>query len=212
MCKKMTILLALMISIFAFSGCSISEKLADRDADIYEKIHHHYSKMERYSATLSFTMYSNKTQNQYKAEQKAIGNDKFYTKITSDKSALCVTTITNGPNTKTWMEGGDYTLTVPSVEASGLMFVNRFFADYYSSEETALAVGSVANGNVTLLETELPHNPSGFSKASLTVHNETLMPKTLTIYDFGGKEVLKGEFTEFIYNDKAVEETAFSTD
>ena len=212
MCKRIFVLLALMTTVCTISACSVRGGFGDRDMDIYEKIHRYYSEMERYSAKLTFTVFSNKTENQYMAEQKSIGNDKFYTTITNGDRALSVTTITNGEKTKTLTEGSDYSLTVPSAEVTGLLFVNRFFTAYYSSEETVLTAGGAAKGNVTVLETELSLNRTNFAKMTLTVDNKTLAPKTLTVYDLGGKEVLKGEFSEFIYNDKAVEEAAFSTD
>lgn len=213
MCKRaLLVFLALMTSVCTLTACDGNRRLGDRDMDIYEKIHNYYSKMERYSACLKFTVYSNKTENVYIAEQKSMGNDKFYTKVTGSDSALSVTTITNGEKTKTLTEGSDYTLTVPSADTTGLLFVNRFFAAYYSSEETALMVNGAGRGNVTVLETELSPKQANCAKATLTVNNKTLAPETLTIYDMGGKEVLKGEFSEFSYNDKAVEEAVFSTD
>ncbi len=213
MCRKTgTVLLALMISLVALSACRPIRGMTNRDMDIYERIHCYYNEMERYSATVRFTVYSNKTENTYIAEQKSAGADKCYAKTVPENGGPCVTTITNGETTKTLAEGSDYTLTAPSAETMGLLFVNRFFSDYYASEETSLAVNGTARGNSTVLETEYTPKRANCAYLSLTVNNKTLAPETLTVHDMGGNVVLKAEYTDFRYNDKTVEDSVFSTE
>lgn len=209
MCKKAKFL-ALMISICMLSACGQSY-LHDSDMDIYEKIHRYYSEMESYSSTLTITAYSNKTENTYHAEQKALGNDKFYMKIRADQGDLSITTVENGGKVKTATDGSDFSVTVPSHEGTGLLFVNRFFAKYYASEDTVLAVNGGENGHVTVLETALSENNPRFAQAKLTVDNKTLSPIRIEVTDRKGSTILKGEFSDFIYN-ATVDETVFSTE
>lgn len=209
MCKG-TRLLALMISICTLCACSRSY-LSDRDMDIYEKIHRYYSEMESYSATVHITAYSNKTKHSYVAEQKVLGQDKCYTKISSEQEDLTVTTIENNGKVKTTTQGSNYSVTVPSHEGTGLLFINRFFAKYYASENTSLSVNGGTKGTATILETELSEDNPYFAQAKLSIDNKTLAPIRLEITDMGGKTVLEGEFTDFRYND-TIDEDMFSTE
>lgn len=212
MCKKLiSVFLTLMISVFALSACG-GNRLSDSDMDIYEKIHTYYSKMESYSANVTFSCFSNKSENKYTAEQKAMGNDKFFIKVSNPDSTLSVTTIANGAKTKTLTDGTDYSVTVPTADTTNLLFVNSFFKTYYSSEETYLAVNGAGKGNVTVLETDISPKSANSAKVSLSVSNKTLAPVNLTVYDMGGKVVLSAEFSNFQYNDKSVTDTDFTTD
>lgn len=209
MCKKLCLVfLTLMIS-FSTHGCTIKH-FSDRDMDIYEKIHRHYSKMEGYSAVFAFEVISNKTEKQYVARQKTLSPDKFYTKVKSENSGLTVTTITNGEKTKTLTEGSDYFVTVPTAEHLGLLFVNRFFSAYYGSEETALIVNHAGTGNVTVLTTDLSALDTVYQTATLTIDNKTLSPVELTLKDEAGTPLLHGTYKDFQYNDKTLEESIFA--
>ena len=209
MCKKLCLIfLALMISLGAY-GCAI-EHFSDRDMDIYEKIHKHYSKMNSYSAVFEFEVTSNKTEKQYTAIQKTLSPDKFYTNVQSKNSGLAVTTITNGNKTKTITEGSDYFVTVPTAEHLGLLFVNRFFSTYYGSEETALVVNRAATSHVTVLTTDLSALDTVYETATLTIDNKTLSPIELSLKDKEGTPLLCGTYKDFRYNDKTVEESIFS--
>lgn len=208
MCKKVT-LLALMISICMLSACRPSY-LHDEDMDIYEKIHRYYNEMESYSSDLTITAYSNKTENTYHAVQKSTGHDKFYMQITSDQKDFSVTTVENSGIVKTTTDGSAFSVTMPTREGTGLLFVNRFFAKYYASEDTVLLVNGRENGSVTVLETALSENNPRFATATLTVDNQTLAPVRIELADRNGNTILKGEFSHFIYND-TIEEHLFST-
>lgn len=213
MCKKLIILLTLMTSVFVFSACGSGSLLSDNDMDIYEKIHTYYNNMESYSARVKFTVFSNKTQNTYTAEQKALGNDKFYVKVSSEDSGLSVTTISDGEKTKTVADGTDYSITLPTTEKLNLMFINSFFKTYYSSEDTSLAVNNSDNtGNTTLLETVLSPMTTGAAKVTLSIDNKTLSPVCLTVFTLEGTPAIKAEFSDFKYNDKSISINDFTTD
>lgn len=212
MCRKTRLIfLTLMISVFVFSACG-EKILSDNDMDIYEKLHTYYNNMESYSANVTFSCFSNKTENKYTAEQRAMGNDKFYMKVSTCDSDMSVTTITNGSVTKTLTDGTDYSVTVPSANVTDLLFINNFFKAYYASEDTCLAVNSSDKGSVTVLETEIVSKSSNMARASLSVSNKTLEPQALTIYSAGGNVVVSAEFSDFRYNDKSINNSIFTTD
>ncbi len=208
MCKK-RFLLALTISVFCFSGC-VSGGFLDSDMNCYEKIHAYYNKMERYSATVSLTVLSNKTENQYTMQQKAMGHDRFFSHIKHEKNDISVTTITNGKQTQTVTEGTDYSVTLPTHGETNVLFLNSFFKTYYASENTYLKVNGTENESVTVLETELNLTHTSVSKAALFVDNKTLSPLKLVLYDYGEKAIVTAKFSDFIYNDKAVNEEVFT--
>ncbi len=211
MCKKVIALLALMTTVLAFSACN-GATLHDSDMDIYEKIHTYYNKLQRYSADVTFTCYSNKTENHYTATQKALGNDKFYIKVETPEQNGFVTTITNGETTKTVADSSSYSLTVPTKETMHFLFINHFFKSYYASEDTYLAVNSGASSNVTILETAVFPAKRDAAKIALSIDNKTLAPVSLTVYSPGGSVTMSATFSNFKYNDKSVQDTDFTTD
>ena len=210
MCKKILVLfLTLMISLSLF-GCS--RPFWDSDMDIYEKIHKYYSKMSSYSADLDFTVYSNKTENQYFVSQKAIPPDKFYTRVTDPKGTFSITTVTNGQLTKTNSDSSEYSLTVPSQEYLSLLFVNNFFNAYYSSEETSISVDSSAiKSDKTILDVFIPDNNLAIKKVSMSIDNKTLAPVSLTVYNSDQKVLISAKYENFKYNDK-IDDSVFSID
>lgn len=198
MCKKLFVL-ALMISLCMLTACGKSY-LHDREMDIYEKLHRYYGEMEQYSATLELTVYSNKTQNTYIAHQKAT-DERLFMQISSCNSDLTVTTREQDGKVTTQFEGSDYTACLPVGTDSGILFLNRFFEAYYTSEDTALMVNGPTAGSVTRLETALPHANPQIACAVLTVDNNTLAPVSIALSDALGNTVITGVYTDFTYND-----------
>ena len=211
MCKKVTALLTLMITLLSLSGCK-SQSFGDSNMDIYEKIHAYYSNMDRYSANVAFTCYSNKTENHYTAAQKAMGNDKHWIRVQTPAENFSVTTVTNKDKTKTLADGSSYTVTVPTSDVTNFLFVDQFFSRYYASEDTCLSVTGGAEGNVTLLETPLFPVNNKDAKITLSIDNKTLAPVSLTVYSHGGTVTLSATFSDFKYNDKEIKDSDFTTD
>lgn len=215
MCKKAVCLfLTLTISLCLFSACQ-SIRMKDSDMDIYERIHAHYSKMTCYSARAELTVLSNKTENRYTMEQKAMGLNKFYAK-TQNEDGLGMTLICDGQTTKTLTVSSDYSVTLPYRDVQHLLFVNSFFKAYYASEETAITVngapGGAPDANVTVLETEIVPKSTQFAYAALTIDNKTLAPLKLTLYGMGKSATCVLTYSDFSYNDKSVSDAVFTTD
>lgn len=210
MVRKVFILfLTLMISL---SLCACTRDFRDRDMDIYEKIHKRYNSLTSYSADVSISVFSNKTENQYFLSQKFCAPDKFFTRATDKAATFSVVTITNGTKTKTYADGSEYSLVVPSNDFLSLLYVNNFFSAYYLSEETALSVNaSLSESDQTILSLELSDNDSVVHSASLSVDNKTLIPHTLTLYNADGEKLLIATYQNFKFNDK-IDLSVFDTD
>ncbi len=209
--KFLAVFLALTISVLCLSSCT-ANSFSDSDMDIYEKIHKYYNKMESYSARLNFTVISNKTQNEYVATQKALGNDKFWIEVKDEKNNLSLTTILNGTKAKLLSDESSLSVAVPTKDILSLLFVNSFFDNYYASEETSLLVNSLNGGNFTTLETELSVENSKAKYITLSINNKTLSPEKIEICDIGKKVWLTGTFSDFKYNDNSINDSVFDTD
>ena len=209
--KFLAVFLALTISVLCLSSCT-ANSFSDSDMDIYEKIHKYYNKMESYSACLNFTVISNKTQNEYVATQKALGNDKFWIEVKDEKNNLSLTTILNGTKAKLLSDESSLSVAVPTKDILSLLFVNSFFDNYYASEETSLLVNSLNGGNFTTLETELSVENSKAKYITLSINNKTLSPEKIEISDIGKKVWLTGTFSDFKYNDNSINDSVFNTD
>ena len=209
--KFLAVFLALTISVLCLSSCT-ANSFSDSDMDIYEKIHKYYNKMESYSAHLKFTVISNKTQNEYVATQKALGNDKFWIEVKDEKNNLSLTTILNGTKAKLLSDEISLSVAVPTKDILSLLFVNSFFDNYYASEETSLLVNSLNGGNFTTLETELSVENSKAKYITLSINNKTLSPEKIEISDIGKKVWLTGTFSDFKYNDNSINDSVFNTD
>ena len=194
----------------SLSACS--DSLSDRDMDIYEKIHKHYNKMESFSADLDLTVFSNKTKNRYFVSQKYQSPDKFFTRVTDDDATFSVTTITNKDKTKTYADGSEYSLTIPSEEYVSFLFLNNFFKAYYLSLETSLSVdSSLTKTDKTILSVELSENEYCIETISLSIDNKTLSPHTLTAYGTDKNELFVAKYDNFKFNEK-LDDSIFNTD
>lgn len=195
------LLLALMI-ILCPVGCTGRIRLSEQDANVYEKIHRYYSKMERYSARVRLTVKGNRTENEYLLEQYAEGNDKTLARIILPEELAGAETISNGERFMIRFAPIGTETGLETAEETDCLFVNRFLSRYYQSEETALTVnGTNGETGTTLLETELPSGKALYRKASMLIDNKTLAPKNITLYDMGGNIVSVAEFEKFVYND-----------
>ena len=194
--------LALMI-ILCLSGCASHVGTGDREAGIYEKIHHYYRKMKSYSARVRLTVKGNKTENVYETEQYVKGDTKSLVRVISPEDIRGTETVTNGEKTMVRKGTSDANaLFVSGGEIMDICLASTFFQYYYRSEETAVSVsGKTDDSGTTLLETELMPMSADRKKATMLVDNKTLAPKTITVYDAGGNIVVMAEFLSFVYND-----------
>lgn len=196
-----------MISLSAV-GCTRS--FSDRDMDIYEKIHKHYNKLESFSADIDLTVFSNKTENRYFVSQKFKAPDKYFTRVTDGDGTFSVTTITNHDKTKTFADGSEYSLIIPSEEYVNLLFINHFLKAYYMSKETSISVdSSLTKSDKTILDVKLSDNDLSIKSISLSIDNKTLLPHSLTACGTDDKKLFVATFDNFNYNDK-VDDSIFN--
>lgn len=205
--KKCGLLLLTLMIILGGVGCTDKTQLSKMDADVYEKIHHYYSRMESYSAQVRLKVKGNKTENEYVMEQYAKGNDKYMTRVISPEALKGTETITNGEKSVMRFPQANLEEETKTTQDIDYSFVNHFLRSYYQSEETVLEVSGADNaGGTTLLETELTSGSARHSKASMLVDNKTFAPKNITVYDMGGNIVFIAEFEKFVYNDTIKDE------
>lgn len=198
-----------MISL-SVAGCNRS--FSDRDMDIYEKIHKHYNKLESFSADIDLTVFSNKTENRYFVSQKFKTPDKYFTRVTDDNGTFSVTTITNCDKTKTYADGSEYSLIIPSEEYVNLLFINNFLKAYYMSKETFISVdSSLTKSDKTILDIKLSDNDLSIKSISLSIDNKTLSPHSLTACGSDNKKLFVATFDNFKYNDK-IDDSIFNID
>lgn len=198
-----------MISL-SVAGCNRS--FSDRDMDIYEKIHKHYNKLESFSSDIDLTVFSNKTENRYFVSQKFKNPDKYFTRVTDGDATFSVTTITNCDKTKTFADGSEYSLIIPSEEYVNLLFVNNFLKAYYMSKETFISVDtSLTKSDKTILDINLSENDMSIKSVSLSIDNKTLSPYTLTAYGTDDKKLFIATFDNFNYNDN-IDDSIFNID
>ncbi len=206
---KLFALALMIIAAAALVACGHRMNFSDEDMDIYEKIHRYYSKMESYSAQVTLTVKGNKTENIYKLEQYAKGEDRTLSRIVSPEELNGLETVTNGEMAQVRF-GGEKPrqLDVTASKDMDCTFISYFMRYYYQSEDTVIQVntGQENTEGTTLLETELPPVSARRSRASLLVDNRTLAPKCITVYDMGGNIVLIAEFDKFVYNDTIQDE------
>lgn len=195
------LLLALMIILCLF-GCTGRIRLSEQEANVYERMHHYYNKMECYSARVRLTVKGNRTENEYLLEQYAKENDKTLARVILPEELGGTETISNGEQSLIRFAPIGNETRLENSKETDCLFVNRFLCLYYQSEETVLTVnGSNDENGTTLLETELPSGNVLYRKASMLVDNKTLAPKNITLYDMGGNIVSVAEFEKFVYND-----------
>ncbi len=209
MCKRLTLIFLTLMMSLSVCGCST---LSDSDMDIYEKIHKTYNKLESYSSDLDLTVFSNKTKNRYFISQKTVDPDKYYARVTDEAGTFTVTTVSNNGVTKVSADGSEYSLTVPCEDYLGILFVNAFLREYFSSEDTLMSVDkSITKSDKTVMEVAISKKELNLSRATLSFDNKTLAPDTITIYDLDNKVVAKGKYENFKPNDK-IDESVFSID
>ncbi len=190
---------------FLFTSCESITILSDSDADIYAKIHNRYSKMESYTAEVTLTVISNKTEKTYKVKQGYLSPDKMVANFldTGAKAIIKEKNVT--------LSYGENLVTLPASSDINYLFINEFFKMYYMSQSTALSVASHDRGSTTRLETELISPTSHRYKSVLTINNKTLNPERLSVCDMSGKDVLFADFHSFVYNDK-IDENEFTNE
>lgn len=179
------------------TSCKGVIMLTDSEADIYAKIHKRYAAMDSYTAEVTMTVKSNKTESSYRLRQQYLAPDKMSAELTD----AGIKTIIDGDNAV--VINGENATVIPAAGDINYLFVNEFFRLYYLSQETAVSVTSGStSGGVTRLETELIKPTAYRYRAIMTVSNQTLNPESLIITDMSGETVLRADFSSFIYNDK----------
>lgn len=192
------------------TACETAQKLNDRDADIYTRIHNQYVRLSSYTAEVTLTVRSNKTENVYQCRQFYAADNKYRTELLSPDTVSGLVTIINGDRAYTGLpDGQDYTFEQLSDQTSDILFIDQFFANYYKSEETAIHVtGQPDETRYTVLQTDVIGQNARSYTMSLAIDNDTLLPHKLSVYDMGGQETVTAEYRNVKLNE-ALDESLF---
>jgi len=203
MCKKLTSLIFLFLTLTTISGCSSGMNFSDGDMDIYKKIHKKYAYMESYTAKAEMTVYSNKTENTYTLLQYAKEPDMYKTEFLNKNGETDTVIIENNGIMTISSPSGD-SLEAKSSEFPECTFINEFFSLFYKSQETSINVSAQESSSV-LLETDIFPISKEAKKAVMTLDNNANV-KSIKIYDAGRNLRSETVFTEFNYNEHIYDE------
>lgn len=199
--------LTLMIT----TGCVPAMKLSDQDADIYQKIHHKFSRMTAYTAKVRLMVKNNRTEAGYEMYQAVKIPGQARTELTAPDELSGVVTVYGDGEVVVCGANGEEPLRVDAQEGFSDFFIHDFFARYYQSEDTALFVSdSTEESGTMLLETIASPESSNRYKITMLLDTKKLEPKTITVYDMGGNVRMIAEFSEFCYN-PVLDDSLFTT-
>lgn|GEM_PF-1146778 len=198
--RKFYVLSAIIFMLMISTGCVPHQIMGDADVDVYQKLHKKYSNMASYTATVQFTVKSNKTDNTYLVHQKVKKPDLALFSIAEPEELAGLVTVYNGHQV-ILHSGDEEPLSLTASHVMDDTFLHNFFSLYYQSEETVVSTqGGERDGSAILLKTMAVPTDAERHAISLLLDAKTLEPKMLTVYDVGGNIRMIAEFLEFCYN------------
>ncbi len=171
--------------------------------DSYTKIHNQYVNLASYTATVTMTVRSNKTENTYVCRQFYKADGRYRMEFTAPDNLAGLVNIVNGTQGYTGFPGTDRTFSIEQLQNTegNYLFLDQFFANYYQSEETAMSVsGTTDSSQYTVLETEIIGQNAKHHTMSLSIRNDDLLPHRLTVCDMGGREMVTAVFSDVKLN------------
>ena len=184
----------LMISLF---GCGTKD-----GHDIYKEIYKRYNSMESYYAEAEVICKNDRSENVAHIRQFYMAPDKYSMVVDSPEEIAGSGYVFNG---KTILVKSGFGKTevmdfcLPD-ERSALC-ITDFFAEYYKSEETAIATASgLKNGDVTILECIVSGRKPTMFRQKLWIDNNTYLPVKLETYDVNNNVVVTIKYNEFKRN------------
>ncbi|MBE7022390.1 MAG: outer membrane lipoprotein carrier protein LolA [Ruminococcaceae bacterium] len=209
MCKRLRITAALVLTLMITAGCASHFQLSDSHVDIYKRIHDKYNRMKSYTAEVTLTVKSRKSEQVYRLSQQVKEPELAAITIREPDSLSGLRTVFNGSQVRIESPAAPEGLVTTTQKMPNALLVNQFFSIYYQSEETAISVNSQESGGTMLLETECRPQKAEAYKVTLLLDTKTLEPKNITVFDVGGNVRMLAEFTEFVYNPSLPEEIFF---
>lgn len=195
--KKCIAVIVTGILMISFAACG-----AARGHDAYKEIYKRYNHMESYYAEAEITSRNDRSENVYHVRQ-------FY------KAPDMYSMVVDGPEN---VAGSGYVLKNGEVKIKSGFGKNEilgtyshnersssciadFFAEYYKSEETMVAVSGGVDGNATtMMNCQLSGKNVNLFRQSLWIDNKTFLPIRLETYDVNNNVVVTVKYNEFKLN------------
>lgn len=186
---KKSFVFLLMITIF--SGCA--------KQTVYDKIHKRFYNMPSYSANCEVTVISNKNKNTYDISAVYDSQSGRYRLDFDD------VTIVLGKN-NAQIKRENKVITTPVTHENMLMLINTFFESYYTGE-SSVNTASKISGDVTLT-CDIVNSPDYAKSMKLVIDCKSITPKTMTVFDEMGTEIIYVKFKTFNIMNK-IDESVF---
>lgn len=201
---KKKFLLCLLLPL-VLAGCQKEE--ATPMAQIQKQL----TEMEGYSAIVTLTRTSNKSETVYETKQDFKSTGEYRLELLSPPNVKGNVTIFDG---KTICQFNPHLeekihYDVPPSSQRNELFLGQFMKNYMQSEDVAVESAAIDESHCTVLEAVIPSNADALATEKLWIDNETLLPLRLVLYDTDGKERYRLDYKEFTYNPK-FDETLFT--
>ena len=204
--KKRKLLLVLMI-ISLLTGCK-TEKA--KELSTMEKIQKRFMELDSYESVVRVAYISNQGKNEYKMRHYYKRTGEYRIEILEPKKVEGITTIFNGQkvvqvNPKI---EGKVMIEVEKSPYRDEILLGNFLKNYFQSQETAIAVANLPEGETTVFETQVPGGHRLLDIERLWVDHKTLNPHVMIVYDQNQEKRIVVQYEEFMYN-KTLDDALF---
>ena len=195
--KKCIAVIMTGILMINFAACGKSEKYG-----AYKEIYKRYNHMDSYYAEAEITSRNDRSENVYHVRQFYKAPDMYSTVVDSPEEIAGSGYVFKNSEVKIKSGfGKNEILGAYSPNEHSSTCVADFFAEYYKSEETMVAVaGGVAGNATTVMNCQLSGKNVNLFSQSLWIDNKTFLPIKLETYDVNNNVVVTVKYNEFKLN------------
>lgn len=190
MLKKLLIIFMCISTVFIFSSCSKKTHNVE-DAIDYLK------NLDSYSCDVNIEIENDKQKINYKGKQ-------FYSKEYGNKFELGKDRVFIYKGDKIFIHdlknGGSYNTDESFDSLFRLCFIDEYVSLIYTNEKVENSFKNIYNEEYQVIGLDIPGNNKNICKAQLYINSENAIPKYLLIYDSGGREKVKVEYSNFKEN------------
>ena len=195
------------MTISLLTGCKMG---ITKELSPMEKIHKRYIGLDSYEATVRVVYVSNQGKNEYKMKHYYKRSGQYRIEIMEPQNLAGIVTI---------FDGEKVTQMNPNIEGKALVEIEKspyreeillgsFFKNYFQSQEVALEVGKMEEGEATVLETQVPNNNPMLAFERLWIGHEKWDPMYMILYDDKQEKRIVVKYDEFMYN-KTLDDALF---
>jgi len=187
----------MIISLFA--GCKMR---STKELSPMEKIQKRYMGLDSYESLVKVTYISKQGKNEYKMKHYYKRSGEYRIEIVEPQNLAGIVTIFDGQKV---MQAN------PKIEGKAIVEIEKspyreeillgnFLKNYFQSQEVSIEVGKMGEGEVTVLETQIPGDNPLLSYGRLWVDNESHDPIYMILYDNKQEKRIVVQYEEFMYN------------